>query len=61
MARPRKSDDELHINEIKLRLMPDQEEELRRLAAIRDVPVAVVARSLLMAAVREQLTHSHAA
>jgi hypothetical protein len=48
MARPRKKPEDLHQNEIKVRLTDSQTQFVESEAARRDVPVAIVLRELIV-------------
>lgn len=61
MARPRKPDNELHDDVLKLRLTQDQYAKLEAIARAKDAPIAVVGRSLLIEALAEYLRMPNAA
>ena len=57
MARPKKSDSELHQNRINLYLTEDDDIFLRQLAARKGIPPGVLARALVVSKL-EQLSIS---
>jgi hypothetical protein len=61
MARPRKPDHELHDEVLKLRLTPDQYSKLQAIAKAKDMPIAVIGRSILIDALAEYLRVPNAA
>lgn len=61
MARPRKAASERHEEILKVRLTAQQRDWLEARAAALDIPVAVLARSVMMTALGEQLRKSEAA
>lgn len=61
MARPRKDWADLHDEVLKLRLKPEQYAKLEAIARQRDIPPAVLGRSLLIAALGEYLRTPEAA
>jgi hypothetical protein len=61
MARPRKPLNERHEDVLKIRLTERQRKYLEERAAALDIPVAILGRSMMMAALAEQLRKPEAA